>query len=481
MKFKKAKGRYALYLLLLLVFGCQPEEVAPILVETQTQRLIVAAEQIPEVTQTLLTKLTDGEHFSQFSVNNGEAVLPFEINWGRILQLIEASGKETYTFGMTVDDNDPATFYNLVLRYSENKEAHQPFIMKYNMSETFFPQYLATGSLVGFEGDVQRIKIKESTGGGERRGTAILDPGDIVLGDPCPPSTDVKAPGSGGPDEGDTGDNGSSVYECEDYIVTNKWYNKVCREGTCSTELVEITISVVTECGWSEVNESAGEDDECAPEEGEIPMIDEIPDPLELILGEHNLSTAELQKLRDALNEMLGEDCYFRNLINHMTSNNARINFEVNSSVGGSGAYNPSRKTISVPFSSSLSVSVLREEFIHAYQDLYYGGTLQYAGAAGASNIEFEAKFMMDVASAQIGFTCCAVFTGYSTYGSEFQAWIMDTVLDASGNLRDFSSFQAEYFEWIEIFKQENPQYNYPTLPNFMPSAMLNSYNSGCN
>jgi len=55
----------------------------------------------------------------------------------------------------------------------------------------------------------------------------------------------------------------------------NKWYNKVCAGGSCSTELAEITVSVVTECGWSEVNESAGEDDECAPDEGEIPMIDE--------------------------------------------------------------------------------------------------------------------------------------------------------------------------------------------------------------
>ena len=106
---------------------------------------------------------------NKLSVNDGESTSPFTINWDRIKQLVDSTGRETYTFGLTVDDNNPATFYNLVLRYSINHEAHTPFILKYKMSDDFLPQYQATGSLAGFEGTVQKILINRAAYS-ERRG-----------------------------------------------------------------------------------------------------------------------------------------------------------------------------------------------------------------------------------------------------------------------------------------------------------------------
>ena len=139
-------------LMLWLVWACERQDVEPIEIPVETQRMVVTSDEIPRVTADLLNQLGVRSGTDRLSVNAGDGQIPFSIDWDHIMQLIEPDGREVYTFGMQVADDDPATFYNLVLKYSVNKEAYHPMVYKYTMSDDFLPQYLATGLLEGFRG-----------------------------------------------------------------------------------------------------------------------------------------------------------------------------------------------------------------------------------------------------------------------------------------------------------------------------------------
>ena len=137
--------------------GCQTDnEVEPI---PQTIRQIVSAEDIPNVTSALLQRMGLGNGSTKFSVNNGTSQIEYDIVWDEILQLVDTTGRETYTFNISDSDNDPFTFYNLVLKFNEFGDAYFPFIMRYEMSEGFIPEYQVTGSLENFSGKVTKTVI----------------------------------------------------------------------------------------------------------------------------------------------------------------------------------------------------------------------------------------------------------------------------------------------------------------------------------
>lgn len=284
----KSLSSKAWLLMLGLVFAglsCQKEDFEPLEEPRSTLRRIVTHADIPGVVTTLREKMGMPEEATLFSANRGESESLLSIDWDRIKQLIDTTGRETYAFGINDTETDPHVFYNLIFRYSENKEAHQPFILKYTMDEDFLSEYLQTNSLEDFRGKVQKILLKDPLSNNHLQGRAALggDEGGITVGEPCPNETPVNGGGN------DSGSGGSlPTYECSSYLVTTTWYSQACSPSGCEPP-VEIgqEQSIVTECGWVNENEVAGSDSDCDPETGEIPIIQ--PDGLTTFICNKNI------------------------------------------------------------------------------------------------------------------------------------------------------------------------------------------------
>ena len=251
--------------------GCHQDDETPIEEPKATIRRIITAEDVPEVKQTLLKKIGLASDASLFSANTGETTNQLKINWNKIKQLIDTTGRETYAFGLEDLDENPQTFYNLVMRYNADHQAHRPYILKYTMASDFAEEYYQTGSLANFKGTVQKIMINQP-GNSTPRGSAFLDSGDggLTVGDHCPSGTPV----GGGIDEPGDGD-GSRTWDCKTYVTTQYWNTTVCYEGICETRSEIVGSSVTTECGYTNRG-SANNDNDCDPDEGETPVVEPI-------------------------------------------------------------------------------------------------------------------------------------------------------------------------------------------------------------
>lgn len=462
----------------LVGLGCQRDDLEPITEPQSTLRRIVTSEDIPEVKNTLLRKMGIKDDAKLFSANNGERTNELLIDWEHIKQLVDTTGRETYAFGILDTDPNPQVFYNLILRYSENKEAHQPFILKYTMDEDFLEEYLQTNSLENFRGKVQKIIIIDPLSNNHLQGRAALDgdEGGITVGEPCPNESPVNGGGN------DSGSGGSvPTYECSSYLVTTIWYSQACSPSGCE-EPVEIgqEQSIVTECGWVNENEAAGSDSDCDPETGEIPIIRIIPDPLDLILRDHNLSDEDLQKLRAALNELIDSQCVYGKMFNHLTSNNVKLGFEYDPTTSV-GAFDHTTGTIRFRDTHAITSHTLREEMFHAYQHQFYRSGLGAYTNSGRSNIEFEVKFMIDLMSYVGGHgLCCTAFpsaaANYPEIFADYNAWILEITNDGY-SIPNFADIESEYFEWLDVFRDINSAYDYPVDITLNPTAAFNLMN----
>lgn len=471
--------KWWLALLLIIVVGCQQDEVVPIEEPKATIRRIVTAKDVPEVAQTLLQKIGLSDGNSLFSANTGETTSQLKINWDQIMQLVDTTGRETYAFGLQDLDDDPKTFYNLIMRYNADHQAHRPYILKYTMADDFVEEFYATGSLANFKGATQKIMINRPASG-TPRGTAFLGAGDggLTVGEPCPGETSI----GGGGDGGSGGED--SAYECHSYLVTNIWYSQACSSGVCDPPVeISRSQSIVTECGWTNGSTSADGSNDCEPDDGEIPIITIIPDPLDLIMGNNELSPADTEKLRATLNELLDSQCVYQQMFNHLTSNNIKIDFGYNPNTS-SGGFNYRTGAIGFRNSDNITLATLKEELFHAYQhDHYTGGLGQYTGT-GRSNIEFEAKFMADLIETVYGngFCCTAFGSAANNYPQvviDYNLWL-SAITDGGSYTPEFSDIILDYFYWMGIFRQLNPAYNYPITTALNPTAAFDLINE-CN
>ena len=267
-------------------------------------------------------------------------------------------------------------------------------------------------------------------------------------------------------------------------MVTTTWYSQACDLSGCADPVVvSIDQSLVTECDWT--SGARVDNANCGPSVGEVPIVVEIPEPLDLIMGENRLDAAGTQKLRELLYEFLAEDCIYSEIFNRMTSNNVKIDFGYDPANTGSGGYNPQTGEITFPNINSMSIGSFREEMIHAFQDNFYsGGIYQYLNV-GFSNIEFEAKFLVDITNTlNDSPTCCVAFVNPTspeaeTLRLEFTIWLYE-ITNNGTTFPDFNNIQQDYFQWLEKFKSVNPRYNRPTNPNLMPNAAF-SVATSCN
>ena len=272
---------------IVLITACQTDTVEP---APETIRQVVSAEDIPEVTSTLLNRMGLSNSTGKFSMNNGTIQSEFDIDWDKILQLIDTTGRETYTFGIKDNDGSPFTFYNLVIRFNEFGDAYFPFLMKYEMSEDFIPQYLATGSLQNFSGKItKQVVSMPASGNNQHSYNADPDAPRMVNGNPNCPQDEINmndgngnsgggGPGGpGGPIGGGNG-GGYTVYEvCDYYIHDEFWISSVCDANgeNCTVSDIEVTSVITEECYTVTVNhtETPGSPN-CDTGNGDTPILD---------------------------------------------------------------------------------------------------------------------------------------------------------------------------------------------------------------
>jgi len=265
--------------LILIVLGCRTDDQPELALIPLEKRMIVKAQDIPDITMTLMEKLGLPQGIQQFSLHGqSDSESALAINWDKIMQLVDSTGRETYTFGISDNDNDISTFYNLILKFNEDGQAHKPFLLKYTMDPEFVTEFRRTRSMENFRGKIKKIFLDGIGSSPNTNNTAFLDnSGGVLLGSECPDDTEVgddPSPGGGG--NQDTGpDPGSgSSYECTTYIVTTTWYSQACTSDGCEAPVVVgIEESVVTECGWTTVNSSSDSSGDCVPTDEEIPIL----------------------------------------------------------------------------------------------------------------------------------------------------------------------------------------------------------------
>ncbi len=283
-KKKYLQAILALVLVLVVPMACQePVDNEPE-VSPGVQRSVVSAEDIPGVVHKLQVKLGLPTGVDQFSTAGGaeDGSQQLKIDWDRILQLVDSTGMETYTFDVEDSDGDFSTFYNLILRLNADQQAYQPYLLKYEMDEDFVPVYLRERSFENFSGKLTKIMLN-STIGADRRGSASLDPSIGVDGTVCPNGSTSFSGGSSTPGGSSGGgwtstNPGSGVEDpdpiaevvCTTYINYTNWYNS--SDGSYITTTYG---SVDVEC--EERTNSAADGDGCGPLSGEIGLILDLP------------------------------------------------------------------------------------------------------------------------------------------------------------------------------------------------------------
>ena len=282
-------------LIILLVFAtiitaCH-QDVAEPDVEVGEVRRVVTAQEIPGVTKALVNQMGLNNGDQRFSVNNGQSQDLLNIDWDEILQLVDSTGDETYTFRIEDNDDNPFVFYNLVIRFNAFGDPFSPFLVKYEMSEDFIPQYLETGSMSNFSGKISKIVINPSNSD-YNRGSVNAGPQAprMINENPdCPPEDIYMDNGTtgggggpgGGPGGGGTGGGGGSYRVCESYTQDILWISSVCdSEGNdCSVSHVEVLYTIIREyCFTVNANEASGGPD-CNTGEGDLPILAPLSDP----------------------------------------------------------------------------------------------------------------------------------------------------------------------------------------------------------
>jgi len=185
------------------------------------------------------------------------------------------------------------------------------------------------------------------------------------------------------------------------------------------------------------------------------------------------------------------QECGYNAMLNYLSRNNYKLtDIKINSSISGSGRYNPDTDVMEFK-SNALISNGFNEEFIHFFQNKYYSnGIKEYAKGKGTPNIEFEAKLLVDILCALKGDAACQQFgAGEGTkYVEQYTLWLAGITDDyqrmpSYDDLlkRDSSWGNLNYWDFMQNFAESSPSYNYPVDQSLEPSVLKYVYNNGCN
>ncbi|WP_156062735.1 hypothetical protein, partial [Anaerophaga thermohalophila] len=113
----------------------------------------------------------------------------------------------------------------------------------------------------------------------------------------------------------------------------------------------------------------------------QTPLIDKL-------VKDNLLDSVQSKFLEQALKELTGV-CSDEYIYNELVANNQKFNFEMDGSLPHPAGYDPASKTFRFRDNDAITSGKLKEEFFHAFQDVFYSrGISQYANT-GKVNIEF--------------------------------------------------------------------------------------------
>lgn len=197
-----------------------------------------------------------------------------------------------------------------------------------------------------------------------------------------------------------------------------------------------------------------------------------------------NLTQSQRAGINEILDDIIAsqpQKCLMASLYVNLTVYNAKVTWGMDPNGNYYGAYNPVNKTIKFKNGDQITHQVIKEELFHRYQDAYYsGGTAQYV-TTGKSNIEFEAKLMRDLMGIQTNGGGVTTQTVGEEHQVEYLMWLNDITDGGTKYPTQWSEVSSQYFHYLELFKQANPLYNYPTVNNLYPNALFSMIiSSGC-
>ena len=282
------KYKNLLYLLSLAIMtavfsGCdRSDDVKP--ATAQVIRANVTAEDIPEVTSSLLNQLGLRKGGQGFSVYTEGQELGIEIDWNRIKQLIDTTGKQTYTLAVKDKDNDPKTFYNLIFQLTPDNEPYKPYLLKYSMDDDFAAAYYSGEANFGnFKGTVQKIILHNIANRSSTENIFSDDGEKTVAADDCPNTTQFNGSNGGGNSGGgsNTGTlpDDEAQWQCEVFIQETDWYD--CLTPDCSVKVYDETTYVITyeNCQLVSAMSTPTDDDSCKQKDDELPIIEPLSNP----------------------------------------------------------------------------------------------------------------------------------------------------------------------------------------------------------
>ena len=190
-----SKSKIALLFALLIVslVACNDDTPVPLNeLEEKTKFRDLTYKDVPVVINALTASLGLVNGHDQLSVSNQESDFKVRINWERITEAIDKEGHQNYTFSVDDFDDDPKTFHNLIIGRNGDGSFKRPYLLTYQMSDSFWEKYIETNSMQGFEGKVYKRYFPESSFSTPRGNTS--DPNDVdprSAGDPCDTETNV--------------------------------------------------------------------------------------------------------------------------------------------------------------------------------------------------------------------------------------------------------------------------------------------------
>jgi len=323
----------ALLSFLLLLCKCQKEEYgsyqAAVPEEVYPNVTYFSKNTLPPEVMGKLDKSIE-PHLKQTSSKKSNLETSFgTILTDRIMLSINDEGIENYTFKVALDDNDPKTFYNLILRKNIDSSFTAPYLKKYVMSEAFYADYAAGNTTMAFfEGTYANYNVDKTIDADLLLGKTSKFSEDCIVpindditdddfGDPVDNNND--GPGSGGQGNGMGVDNGgqmeggATVVVCTSSLVAN-----ICNGGgghygedPGCTGSFKGSIQVVTVCSdgsvtQQDLNKGMAKGGDCPNDEGDVGVLEEDADPCKTFtkLANNTEFKNKLQQLRNkAMND----------------------------------------------------------------------------------------------------------------------------------------------------------------------------------
>lgn len=200
--------------------------------------------------------------------------------------------------------------------------------------------------------------------------------------------------------------------------------------------------------------------------------------PMTSFISNISLSITDQSSVNSILEELQGDPLGkgYRSIFKKLTTK--KVSKIARGNTGTAPAsYNASTNEVLLKTGSTISITSIQEEFIHAAQDrTYFNGIAQYGGKAGTPNIEFEAKIIQELLYCANGYGFGGLGSG-PTHEDEYTRWIMLLCEDGLFNEKFPSMSEVlatkyagyGYYNYMDFFKAKDPNYNKGIIFSMQP------------